>query len=446
MSLDSIVSVQISRETSVPTRTGFGTGAFVSEDAVFEPFIKSYASLTEVASDSLAGAETVKAATLYFSQEIRPEKLYVIKKGADLPHIQVITFAGEFVTANSIDIDVDGATVNTPFDTDSDTTLANIASNLAGEAAVGTAVEDTAANTITVTGAVVNDNVLIENILVSGGASQTTGSVATTQYQDETQTYVESITRAQNLSGGDDWYALAIQSKDKAEQEPVSDYIQALTKLFFLSTNEAAAKDAGDATDIGSLLQAKTNDRTAGLFSEDAAADHPELGLMGGQLPKDPGSLTWAFKTISGVPVDDLTTTELSALRGKNYVTYTTQGGLNITQDGKTLGGEFIDVMRGVDFIQVRMQEAVFALLANEQKVPFTDPGIASVENEMIAVLDVAEGQGILAADPKYTTTVPKAADVSIVDKGNRTLPDMKFEGTLAGAIHKVTIQGVVSL
>ena len=64
----------------------------------------------------------------------------------------------------------------------------------------------------------------------------------------------------------------------------------------------------------------------------------------------------------------------------------------------------------------------------------------------MKASLRAAVNQGILAADPAPTVTVPKVADVSAADKTARLLPDMKFTGTLAGAIHKVTITGVVSV
>ena len=82
----------------------------------------------------------------------------------------------------------------------------------------------------------------------------------------------------------------------------------------------------------------------------------------------------------------------------------------------------------------------------SNDKVPFTDPGIAQVEGAVRGVLNQSVGQGILSEDPEFTVTVPKAADVSTVDKSNRLLPDVKFTGTLAGAIHEVDIDGTVSV
>jgi len=68
------------------------------------------------------------------------------------------------------------------------------------------------------------------------------------------------------------------------------------------------------------------------------------------------------------------------------------------------------------------------------------------VEAEVRAVMVLCVNQGILAADPAPTVSVPRAADVSMIDKAARLLPDVKFEATLAGAIHKVIVNGTVSV
>jgi hypothetical protein len=53
--------------------------------------------------------------------------------------------------------------------------------------------------------------------------------------------------------------------------------------------------------------------------------------------------------------------------------------------------------------------------------------------------------KGIFTATPAPVVTVPDVVDVSVTDKEDRILRDVKFTGTLAGAIHKVIISGVVS-
>ena len=106
----------------------------------------------------------------------------------------------------------------------------------------------------------------------------------------------------------------------------------------------------------------------------------------------------------------------------------------------------FIDITRSVDFLRARLQEFIYAQLANLDKIPFTDEGVAVIEAEVRAVLQLGIGQGILAANPEPVITVPRVADVSFSDKASRLLPDVEFEATLAGAIHSVQIEGVVSV
>jgi len=443
MSLDSIVKVTISKQTKTPSRAGFGEGAFVSEGAVFAELIKPYADIDEINDDVAAGlldSEVQTAAQRYFGQDNAPPKLWVIKKGADRAHVQRITFAGDFVTGNTVNIDVDAATINEPFDTDSDTTLTNLAASIQAEAGVTTAVADTASRSILVTGAAVNTEVLLENLSVTGGASQTTGSIALVTQYDEVKTYTESIQRAQDVD--DSWYGLTIESKANADQEAVADYTEPLTKFFAYSTSDANAKDAASSADIHSELKAKTYDRSLGLYSADAA-NHPELGWIGGQLPKDPGSITWANKSISGAIVDTLSTGEKNAVHGKNGNTYTTIAGLNVTEEGKVASGEFMDIVRGIDFLVARMQENVFALIANSDKVPYDDDGIAAVENEMNGVLELGVANTIISSD--YTITVPAAADVPAADKAARILRNMRFSAKLVGAIHKAEIDGTLT-
>jgi hypothetical protein len=85
-------------------------------------------------------------------------------------------------------------------------------------------------------------------------------------------------------------------------------------------------------------------------------------------------------------------------------------------------------------------------MLAGLDKVPYTDAGVALIQAQVIASLQSAVAKGILTSDPAPVVTVPKVANVSPSDKAARILPDVKFSATLAGAIHKVNITGVVSV
>lgn len=92
------------------------------------------------------------------------------------------------------------------------------------------------------------------------------------------------------------------------------------------------------------------------------------------------------------------------------------------------------------------MTKAVFGALASANKIPYTNAGVALIENEIRGSLNRAIAAGILSDDPEPVLTVPKVANVAAVDKGVRLLPDVKWSGTLQGAIHKVSISGVISV
>ena len=171
-----------------------------------------------------------------------------------------------------------------------------------------------------------------------------------------------------------------------------------------------------------------------------------EAAWMGKIFPLEPGQATWKFKTLAGITATNLSSSERSAVLGRNGNLMTEIGGVDITEEGTMASGEFIDVIRGVDWIHARIQERVFTLLVNTSKVPYTNAGITMVENEVRAVLSEATLNGILSEDEPYTVTVPNVLDIAQPDKATRCLPDVKFSGVLAGAIHKVKIQGVVTV
>jgi hypothetical protein len=169
--------------------------------------------------------------------------------------------------------------------------------------------------------------------------------------------------------------------------------------------------------------------------------------MVGKVAPTDPGSITWEFKTLAGVPV---TTRQhvggeggFMELRAKGANYYRAVKGINMTQGGgQAPSGEYLDVMRGSDWLFARIQENCIALLANADKIPYTDRGVDQIRSEILGVLQAGVNAGFLAEDPAPTVTAPSVADVSSTDKGNRTLPDVDFEATLAGAVHSVTIAG----
>jgi hypothetical protein len=249
------------------------------------------------------------------------------------------------------------------------------------------------------------------------------------------------------------WYAIHSLYNSLDFCEGVASWTQENDKLYIFDVNETNAI-VNAVTDDGS---SDTMDKMHNLaYSRVAAGYHPDpsamfsAGWMGRTLPTQPGSETWMFKQLIGIAPVALTTSQYDNIKGKNGNSFWTVSGLNVTFDGQCADGNYIDTQRGLDWLSANMSTRVFSALAegNGNKVPYTDPGIQTIVNEVRAALKDAINVGFLIYDPKEPTPVvdyPTEASVDPTDRANRILPDITFSARLAGAIHQVQISGVVT-
>jgi hypothetical protein len=236
-----------------------------------------------------------------------------------------------------------------------------------------------------------------------------------------------------------EWYALLSTTSSAAEIAAAAAWVETNKRLFVVASQDSGILGSG-AGDIASTLKASAYARTAVLFHPDNGA-FADASWDGKCLPLDPGSETWMYKTLAGVPVVELTPGQVSNAEAKKANVYVTVGGVNITMPGWTAAGEWVDITRGIDWLAARMQERTFKTLANAKKVPFTQKGIGILENDVRAQLEEGVGQGMLDS---YTVTPPAIGSVSASDKAARTLRNMRFAGVLAGAIHQLEIDGAL--
>jgi hypothetical protein len=240
------------------------------------------------------------------------------------------------------------------------------------------------------------------------------------------------------VDADDDWYGIAIEAETEAAINAVAAWAEARIKLFFALTRDAGVP-AATAGNVADDLNTAAYDRTALFYSGAVATQKLQAAIAGGQLPKTPGSITYKFKQAKGVASDKLTATQINNIENEKCNHYTSVAGINILQQGTVASGEFIDIIIGADWLTARLQETIYQQLVNLDKVPYTNQGIDLIANLMRQVLQQAVNNQFLAS---FTITTPDVSTISALDKGNRFLPDMEFEGVLAGAVHKVAIKG----
>ena len=251
---------------------------------------------------------------------------------------------------------------------------------------------------------------------------------------------------AEILAADGDWYGLAIDSNSSAEILATAAWVESRRKLFVAQTADTGAADATSTTDALYTLQATSYLHSPAWFYPAIATADGWLaaGILGNRLPVDPGSDNWAFKTIVGVRVLDVSTSQHNAVVAKNGNTYELVGGVGITWEGKTPQGEWIDVVRGVDWFQARLKERIFGIQVSVEKIPFDDNGIDLIRGAVQAQITEGQRVQLFATTPKPRITTPNVTAVSESDRRNRTLPGVSFEARLAGAINKVNVRGRV--
>ena len=432
MALSDIVQVNITTQATAPSRVGFGTPLVMAYHTVFPERARIYKSITAMVDDGFAPNDpAVRAVQAILSQNPKVGEV-VVGRAANAP-TQKINLAPVVANDTLYRVTING--VDFDFTSDATATADEITAGLAlainGGSEPVTATDNVGdLDLVTDTAGLLFTLEVDRQLLKQANTTVDPGIVA-------------DISAVQNENN--DWYALHLTSLGKAEIEAAAAYIEAQVKAMIVSSADDDIYTTAT-TDVGSALSTANYARTALMYHPKSMIQYAGAAWAGKNLPKDPGSITWKFKTLAGVDTVQLTETEITNLENKNVNHFTSVSGISITQQGTMAGGTFIDITRSVDFLRARLQEFIYAQLANLDKIPFTDEGVAVIEAEVRAVLQLGIGQGILAANPEPVITVPRVADVSFSDKASRLLPDVEFEATLAGAIHSVQIEGVVSV
>jgi hypothetical protein len=261
-------------------------------------------------------------------------------------------------------------------------------------------------------------------------------------------TLADEIAQLRNIN--DEWYGITGDWFGAIEILAVAAAIESLNKIHVVASPDDEIYDGAVSDDIASALQTLSYTRT-----KCSRHSTPETGFaaaqMGDAFTKDPGSAIWAFNTYAGIAVEDYTETEQGVMDGKNCDYYINYLGSGAMLNGQMASGQYVDVIRFVDWLKATMETNIGTQSKNLDKIAYTNRGISVVETEVRGSLKAGVSAGGLTNDTPFTVTVPNAivgspTGVSTTDKGNRLLPNVKFSATLAGAIQAVDVEGDITL
>ena len=232
-----------------------------------------------------------------------------------------------------------------------------------------------------------------------------------------------------------DWYFLICDLNDDAVITALSGWVDTQIKMYFVTSQTLTTPVTLE------------SERTVVMYHNDAAAYVAE-GLVAIAATHRPGELTFKFKTVAGVSEANITATELTALHTANGFSYIRKMGVLQTTEGKTTSGEYIDIVMGADFLEVRMEEEAASLAVNTLKIGYDNQGISQLMSCVDKVLKQGVTQGIVLRDDDdngmYEITAVKREATSSNDIANRVYNGVHWTAKLAGAIHQGQISGVL--
>lgn len=425
--LTDIIEIQISRETTAVAQTNFNVPLFISAHTNFAERAREYASLDEVGDDFGTTEKAYIAAQKLFGQQLKPSKIVIGRRQVPGATISVSTV----VVGNTYTMTIDDIAFS--YTAVSGDDAADVAAGLKASYQVTPVTGVTVTNNL--------DGTLTVTSSVDWSLRVSTGLVKASQ--PSTEAWGDTVVAVQNAN--DTWYAVTIESHLTADVLAVAGVIEGQKKIFGTSSAAPDVKTSVT-TDLFSQLQALGYQRTFGIWSATADTEYPEASWIGYQLQEQPGSNTWAYKSLAGVTVSRLNGTESTNIKNKAGSTYEVVGGTASTIGAKMFGGEWIDVMVFVDWLEARMTERLWFRMRNSKKIPYTAAGATMIESEIRAQLNDGIRAGGLADSPAPTVSVPDVLAVSPNLRAQRIFEGITFEARLAGAIHFVKIKGTVTV
>lgn len=446
MALSDIVSVTVTAQTKTVSRAGFGVPMVLAYHTAnldrYKIYTKAGFPSNMTADGHTSDDVAYKMVQAVFSQTPSPSRCVVGRR--DNAWTQTV----EFVPTPVAEDYVHSLTITAGDGTTATVTVTEGASSSVAAlcAAFETAINATAL-AVTATDGTTECEIAAD---VAGVQFSFTGLTPSIAMEDTTPDAGVAADFAAVLAAYSDFYGVALDSQSKAENIALAASIESQKMIFVATGFSASNGDSGSTTDEAYSFSNGSRSRSAFLFHQDTH-EHAGAAWLGRCLPTDPGSITWAFKTLGGVSADSLSPTFETAIATKRGSTYTNVGGVNVTYEGKT-GTSFLDIIRTTDWIEARVKESVFSGLVNAEKIPFTDKGGAILQGLILAPLNQGAREDdsgpFVGSDPALAPycIVPLVADILAADKAARQFTGIQFGATLTGAVHSTTIQGTLSL
>lgn len=443
---------------------------------------RSYATLTEVATDFGTLAEEYLAASKWFAQSPQPTELIIGRwvktaaagglRGGPLSAAQRAITVFNVIVAGGFKFSVDGGveTNVTGLDFSAAANLNAVAGIIDAAVAGATCVWNENFGrfefTSDTTGALSTFAFLVPPLAgtdISAILGMTsTFSGAYLFVGEVAETAIAAVT-AFEANLGQQWYGLNAPAAVNADHLSIAAFIEGTdTKhIYGVTTQEGAVIVAVATSDIAYQLKQLGYKRTLVQYSSsDSLA---VVSAMARMLTTDYTAsntvITLMFKQEPGVAAENLNSGQANSAKDKNanvFVAY--NNSTNILQYGVMADGTFFDIITGTDWLALDIQRSLYNLLyTSTTKIPQTDDGMQLLTSAVEAVCSQGVINGLLAPGqwnangfgllkqgdylPKgFYVYAPLVSSQNQADRAARMAVPIQVAVKLAGAIHSVSV------
>lgn len=454
VSLDRFINVAITRATRTVSRRSFGAIMVIAFHTAWLDLSRTYSDPAEMLTDGFtADHPAYKAVARIFAQSPRVPSVKVGRRSG--APTQVIRLIPTQVAEGWVySVDIDGNTVT--HTVGAGDALADVCTDLAtaiGAVATAESLDLSASGAsgthVDVTGDAPGDWFAFDNFDDRMTVMDETAEPATTLDTDLT------AIRAADAN----WYGLIVADAQSAEQiEAVSTWAQSEKIVYCPHTMDVDVPSSSSA-DIVSDLKTAGDLRTAPFYNRNSHGRFPDAALFGAVFPLTVGSADFEFKDLEGIVADDLSTTELERLNGTPedpksgkratvYVELTptgTNSGTPATLGGLTSGGEWLDLIIGIDFTEALLQERAMNYRLNNPRPAFTAAGIDVFAGIVRAALrTVSRAPYNIFDESTISVTPTELEDVSDANRAARYYDGVAFDVRAQGSMRGVRFTGTV--
>lgn len=474
--LSDIVAVNIAVAPNAVATDGFGPMLFMSKE--FVPTadvypVRQYTSLSAVLADFPNG-EIAAAATTWYSQKPTPKTFLVgaiINDTVTAATPGTLTGATAAVlatikaeTAAVLTVEINGVSKSTAaMDFSSAADLDAVVTQV-NAAFVAASMELTASQA----------SGKFKLTTVATGASATvanaSGKAAEVLKLDSASNPVAVHGVAEKSIAGDlanilnapySWFYVGLDRKYRADQADadnqmtVAKWAEGANKVFGWADDDVNILIAGS---DNSFKRAKAQNLQRSILVYDASEngdEYPEIAILARAATVNfnvaNSTLILAFKKGPGITTADLSPNQMAALQLVNGNAFINVAGNVMFYDGKMADGTWFDTVQGVSWLTSKIQVNVFNLFyQSTTKIPWTDTGVAMVNQQVTLALELARTNGLIAPGydnegvfyPDGYKVISTPLELLQSEKGKRIWEGTSFIAIGSGALQGATITG----